>query len=138
MTTMSQEEISEILAEPHLTHLATVRPDGRPHVTPIWYLEENGKAYIMAGANAVKFRNVRRNPKVSLSIATDQRPYKYVVLEGEGRLRDDNPNNVIERICVRYDGPERGGAFARELIASGTTVVLEVDIQKVMSWNSDA
>ena len=137
MADLSQKEISDLLAEPHLCHLATVRPDGRPHVTPIWYMEENGIAFVMAGANSVKFRNVRQNPKVSLSIATDRRPYKYVVLEGEGRVTEDNLNQVTERLCVRYDGPERGRAYARELIAAGGLRVLEVQVQRVLSWTSD-
>ena len=137
MADLSQKEISDLLAEPHLCHLATVRPDGRPHVTPIWYMEENGKAFVIAGANAVKFRNVRQNPKVSLSIATDQRPYKYVVLEGEGRLTQDNLNQVTERLCVRYDGPERGRAYARELTAAGGLRVLEVQVRRVLSWTRD-
>ena len=137
MAELSQQEISDILAEPHLCHLATVRPDGRPHVTPIWYIEVNGKAFVMAGANSVKFRNVRRNPKVSLSIGTDQRPYKYVVLEGDGRITDDNLAQVIERIASRYRGPEMGRAYARDLIAAGEIRVLEVEVRRVLSWKSD-
>ena len=134
MADMSRQEISDLLLEPHVADLATVRPDGRPHLAPVWYMEENGKAFVIASANAVKFRNVRHNPRVSLSIATDQRPYQYVVLEGEGRLTDDNLDQVIERICVRYDGPERGRAYAREVIAAGRTRVLEVQIHRVLSW----
>ena len=137
MAKLSQQEISDLLSEPHLTHLATVRPDGRPHLTPIWYVETDGKAFVMANANSVKFRNVRHNPKVSLSIATDQRPYKYVVLEGEGRIVDENLYQVIERICIKYDGPERGRAYAQELVAAGEVRVLEVQVNRVLSWSSE-
>jgi PPOX class probable F420-dependent enzyme len=89
---MSQREISGFLSENHVAHLPTVRSDGRPHVTPISYIHdvENGRVFVMAPANGVKFRNVRQNPKVSLLIANDQSPYDYVVLEGEGRLTEDN------------------------------------------------
>ena len=100
-------------------------------------MEEDGQAFVVAGANAVKFRNVRQNPKVSLSIANDQRPYKYVVLEGEGRLTEDNLNQMIERICVRYDGPKRGRAYASELIAAGGMLLLEVQVQRVLSWKEE-
>ena len=137
MTELSQQEIAELHAEPHLCHLATVRPDGRPHVTPIWYLEEDGKAFIMADGNSVKFRNVGHNSKVSLSIGTDQRPYKYVGLEGEGRITEDNLAQVIERIAARYRGPEQGRAYARELVAEGRIRILEVQVRRVLSWKSD-
>ena len=137
MAKLTQQEISDLLAEPYLCHLATVRPDGRPHVTPIWYMEENGKAFIMASPNSVKFRNVRHNAKVSLSIGTEERPYKYVVLEGEGRIIDDNLERVIQGIATRYRGPEVGGAYARDLLAAGGIRVLEVQIQRVLSWKSE-
>ena len=135
MGDLSRQEISEFLSEPHVAHLATVRPDGRPHLAPIWYMEEDGKAYMITGPDAVRFRNVRQNPKVSLSIAADQRPFKYVILEGEGRLTEDNVNQVTERICVRYEGPEGGRAYARGIIERGNARVLEVKVQRVISWD---
>jgi PPOX class probable F420-dependent enzyme len=135
MGDLSQQEISDFLSEPRVAHLATVRPDGRPHLAPIWYMEEDGKAYVITGPNAVRTRNVRQNPTVSLSIATDQRPFKYVILEGEGRLSKDNVNQVTERICVRCQGPEEGLTYARRIIEKGIAQVLEVKIQRVISWD---
>ena len=135
MAEMTPQELSKFLAESHVAHLATVRPDGRPHVTPISYiadLEAQGKAYVMAPDNTVKFQNVRQNPKVSLSVANDQRPFDYVLLEGEGRLTQDNIADVLERMCHRYY-PERGPAYARELLAAGGLLVLEVTVNKVLS-----
>ena len=137
MADMSPQEISEFLLEPHVAHLITVRPNGRPHVSPVAYFEENGKAFVVARATAVKFRNVRQNPAVALSIATDERPYKYAVLEGEGRLTEDNREHVIQRICLRSYGPETAPARARELIASDRMRILEVQINRVVSWKED-
>ena len=137
MADLSQQEISAYLAEPHVAHLATVRPDGRPHVTPVWFKEENGVAFVTADTTSVKYRNIRRNPRVSLSIAVDHPPFKYVVLEGEGRITDQNLDSVMERICVRYQGPEQGRAFAKELLAGGGQLVLEVQVKRVISWNGE-
>ena len=139
MADMTMEELSEFLAEDHVAHLATVRPDGRPHVTPISYIAqvaEQGKAYVMAPDNTVKFRNVRQNPKVSLSIANDQRPYHYVVLEGDGRLTEDNMAEVLEGMCLRYF-PDRGLAYPRELLAAGGLLILEITVNKILSRMSD-
>ena len=45
-TELSQQEISDLLSEPRVAHLATVRPDGRPQVAPaVGYFEEIGKVY---------------------------------------------------------------------------------------------
>ena len=139
MAEMTPQEISDFLAESHVAHIATVRPDGRPHLTPISYIAEldtQGKAYVMAPEDTVKFRNIRRNPRVSLSVASDQRPFDYVLLEGEGRLTHDNIEDVLERMCLRYY-PERGTAWARQLLAAGGLIVLEVTVNKVLSRKDD-
>ena len=139
MAEMTPQEISDFLAESHVAHIATVRPDGRPHLTPISYIAEldtEGKAYVMAPENTVKFQNIRGNPKVSLSVANDQRPFDYVLLEGEGRLTKDNMEDVLERMCLRYY-PERGTAWAQQLLAAGGLIVLEVTVNKVLSRKDD-
>lgn len=91
----------------------------------------------MAGEKAVKIRNVRRNPGVLLSVATDERPYRYVVLEGQARLTKDGLAEVLERICVRYDGPKRGQEFARELLDRGDMILLDIRVDRMTSWADD-
>ena len=137
MAEMSRQEISAFLAEPHLAHLVTVRPDGRPHVAPLWYMEEDGRAFVIADGNAVKIRNIRRNPALSLSIATDSRPYKYVILQGEGTVTERNLSQVVERLCVRYDGPEQGAAFAKELLSDRTFRLIDIRVTRVTGWKDD-
>ena len=135
MGDLGKQEMLDFLSEPHVAHLATVRPDGRPHLAPIWYMEKDGTAYVITKPDAVRTRNVQRNPQVSLSIATDQRPFKYVILEGHGRLIEGKVNGVIERICVRSEGPELGRAFAQGINQRGNGQILEIKVQRTISWD---
>ena len=137
MANLSQQEIANYLDEAHIAHLVTVRPDGRPHVAPVWFLEEDGWAFVMADANAVKVRNIRRDPAVALSVATDERPLKYVVLHGEAQVTSSDMEEMVGRICVRYDGPERGPAYARELLAQGRMCLIEVRVTRAIGWKDD-
>ena len=137
MADLGQQEIDAYLGEPHVANLTTVRPDGRPHVAPVWFLWESGLVWVIAGNTAVKVRNIRANPAVALSVAADARPYQYVILEGQARVREDGLEEMVNRICVRYDGPERGAEFAQELLSSGRTVLLEVEVAKTISWQED-
>ena len=123
MAELSQQEINEYLNEPHVANLVTVRPSGRPHVAPVWFLPEDGRVWVIAGETAVKVRNIRRSPDVALSVAADSRPYRYVILEGQATVTETNLEVMVERICVHYDGPVRGAEFARELLSSGGTVL---------------
>ena len=137
MAELGQQQIEEYLGQPHVANLTTVRPGGRPHVAPVWFLWEAGRVWVIAGNTAVKVRNIRANPAVALSVAADARPYQYVILEGQAQVREDGLGDMVNRICVRYDGPERGAEFAQELLSSGGTVLLEIEVTKTLSWQED-
>lgn len=137
MATMTRAEIEAYLGAPHIAQLVTVRPDGRPHTAPVWFIWEGGHAKVMADANAVKVKNLRSNPKAALSIATGQRPYRYVVLEGEATVTERNLTRGIERLCVRYDGEERGKEFSKELLSEGRMVLIDIVVRRTVSWKED-
>ena len=133
MPAMTASELADFLDGRHLTDLVTLHPDGGPHVAPVWYQYVEGRVLVMASGTAVKARNIRRDPRVALSIATPTEPYLYVVMEGTATVRAEGVEGTVREICVRYRGPERGGAYARELIADGDTVVIEVTPSRVMT-----
>ena len=137
MAKLSQQETERFLAQPRIAHLATLRPAGTPHVAPVWFLWDQGRAWVMADAGAVKVRNVKGNPAVTLSIATSERPLSYVVLEGRAQINSEDLARVVERMCVLYDGPERGADFAKELLGEDRMVLLEISVDRVMSWKDD-
>src|SRR5512145_1459650 len=59
--------------------LATVRPNGAPHLAPIWFVWVAGKIYLCTGADSVKVRNLRQNPRVSIALEDGAQP---IVIEG--------------------------------------------------------
>jgi PPOX class probable F420-dependent enzyme len=59
--------------------LAGVRPDGRPHLTPVWFAWSTGKVYACIQATSVKTRNIEQNPHVSLALEDGS---KVVICEG--------------------------------------------------------
>ncbi len=141
MAKLSQQEREQFLAEPRIAHLVTLRQTGTPHAAPVWFLWERnrdlGRAWVMADAGAVKVRNVRGNPAVALSIATSERPLSYVVLEGQAKITVEDLARVVQRMCVLYDGPERGAQFAKELLGEDRMVLLEITVDRIMSWKGD-
>ena len=134
MAKLSQAEIDQFLSEPLVSHLVTVRPDGRPHVAPVWFIWQQGHALAMVGEGAVKVGNLRRNAVASLSIASPDRPYKYVVLEGEGQVTKENLAQVVQDICLRYEGPEQGPVYAQELLSQDRMTLIDIQVTRVISW----
>ena len=137
MTRLSAAEIDSQLTKPHVAHLVSIRPDGRPHVAPAWYARDGGRVWVMTGSGTAKARNITNNPAVSLSIAAPGRPYWYIVLEGIASLTKDNMESMVKNICTLYDGPVRGAEFARELLTEEDMVLIDIRIERVISWQDD-
>lgn len=137
MATLTPEEIDQYLGGPHVAQLVTIRPDGRPHIAPVWYIREDERVKVMTFESSVKVTNIKSNPKVALSVATDGHPYRYVILEGDATLTTEDLEREVERLCVHYEGQERGAEYTRELLAGSGMVVIDVTVRKTMSWKED-
>jgi Pyridoxamine 5'-phosphate oxidase len=77
--------------------LATVRPDGRPHVAGIGALWIDGKIYFTSGAGTRKSRNLAENPNCTISVAL-----KGLDLVVEGRAEKVTDTETLERLAERY------------------------------------
>jgi PPOX class probable F420-dependent enzyme len=74
------------LTRSHDYWLATVWPEGRPHVTPVWGVWQDGSFWFSCGRGSRKARNLERNPAV---VATTDDPVSPVVVEGEAAVVED-------------------------------------------------
>src|SRR5215218_8145063 len=80
-----------VLDEAELSWISTVRPDGRPHVTPLVAVWLDDALYFTTGADERKGRNLAENPHVVLTTGCNTWKEGFdVVLEGEAvRVTDD-------------------------------------------------
>ncbi len=137
MGTLTTEEIQAFLSQPRTAHLVTLRPAGTPHVAPVWFLWDQGRALVMADTGAVKVRNIRRNPAVSLCVSTPDHPYSFVTIEGIADVTSDGLEGMVQRTCVLYEGPERGAEFAQELLGGERLALIVITPDRLMSWKED-
>jgi PPOX class probable F420-dependent enzyme len=81
--------------------LCTVRPDGRPHMTPIWFVFVDDRFWFATGQTTVKARNVVAEPRVSVSLEDGDDP---VVAEGRVTVHFDlRPAGVAAAFAAKYD-----------------------------------
>ncbi len=80
--------------------LATVRPNGAPHLVPIWFVWVSGKVYLCTGADSVKARNLMGNPHVSIALEDGSQP---LVIEGEARMIEPVDPGVVEAFRDKYE-----------------------------------
>lgn len=77
------EHYRDILDSKALGHLATIGPDGRPQVNPVWFLSDGQHVYLSVKPDTVKYWNLRTNPAVAMSIGDLAHPNRYVEVRGE-------------------------------------------------------
>jgi len=83
----------------HTCWLATVRPDGRPHVVPVGVLWGDGTAYFTAGPGTRKAKNLVHDPRCVITVAT-----AAFDLVAEGEARKVTEEATLERVAEQYSG----------------------------------
>lgn len=108
--------------------LATNRPNGRPHLVPIWYVWLNDKIYISTGSETQKFYNMYHNQRVALALPD---PNQVIILEGEAHVAD---RQTVDRVAdyffhkfewdFRYDD-------------SADWRLIEITPVKILAWGDE-
>jgi len=103
---MLEPDVRRVLDTTAVAHLATVLPDGSPHSVPLWVGAEGDRVAILTGPGSRKARNLRRDPRVALSLAPPDDPFTPVIVRGQvvEWLEGDAAWEVIDRIATRYTG----------------------------------
>jgi PPOX class probable F420-dependent enzyme len=81
--------------------LATVRPDTRPHLVPLWFVWHEAQVYLCVQPESVKARNLHHNPHVVLSLENGNQP---VICEGTAAAAPHPwPEAVRQLFQQKYD-----------------------------------
>jgi PPOX class probable F420-dependent enzyme len=108
------ERARDTLSQPVIVRLTTIRPDGYPHTTPVWFILEGDDLLVFATDDTQKIRNLRGNPKASLTIGGDPVDSPCYLIDGDVILHPDPDQAVAARITRHYETPEK----AREWLDS--------------------
>src|SRR6201986_4916496 len=83
--------LSEFLAQPNPSVIATLRPDGSPHTTPTWYLWEDSRVLVNMDESRKRLEYMRRDPRVSLTALGADAWYRHVTLVGRVAAIEPDP-----------------------------------------------
>ncbi|GAA3664073.1 PPOX class F420-dependent oxidoreductase [Microbacterium marinilacus] len=99
-------EYRHLLERPLYGHLATIRPDDTAQVTPMWFEFDGEFVRFTHTTKRQKFRNLRHNPSMALSVIDPEDVFRYV--EVAGRLVEAVPDPegaFYVRLQNRYGNP---------------------------------
>ena len=98
-------EFKSLFDKKVFAHLATLMPDGRPQVTPVWCEYDGRHVLVNSAAGRQKDKNMVRDARVALSVSDPENPYRY--LEVRGRVVERTEKGAVEhinRLSQKYIG----------------------------------
>lgn len=124
---MTEDEVRAFMTTGSRTgKLATVNPDGSPHVVSIWFdFDSNGDAVFVTQASSRKARNMRHDPRAALLVDTMSMPFDWARIDGTVTFSDD-PDDLLHwatETCRRFVGDDLAEQFGRRNAAPGELVV---------------
>ncbi len=132
--TLTPDDLSDLLNQPQLAVLATNFADGTTLLSPVWHEWRDGGFTILVGANDVKARHIRRDPRVSVVVADDLPPYAGIEVRARAEIVPTDGLTTLRRLAVRYLGPRRGNAYA-DGIDPSTQLTLRIVPGVLRTWD---
>lgn len=103
MTTDLPESHRDLLERPLFAHLATLRPDGSPQSSVMWFSWDGSKARFSHTSTRQKYRNLLRDGRVSFHIQDPDNPYRTLEVRGTVESMERDPDATFYRsLQVRY------------------------------------
>jgi len=98
---------SDLITKKAFVHFVTLMPDGSPQVSPVWWEMEGDYFIINSAKGRVKDRNIRRDPRVALSVIDPDNPYRYVQVRGRVvEITEEGGREGIDRLAKKYMGED--------------------------------
>lgn len=106
MTVEGWDVVEPYCSAPHVVFVASTDPDGAPHVVPIWADTADGLIRINTTEGTVKLRNLRRDPRVALSVHVSSEPFLAFTVRGRvvGETIGPEAAHHIDALSRAYDG----------------------------------
>jgi len=103
---MLNTDVRNAIDAASLAHIATVAPDGAPHVVPVFVATRGEQIVFFTGPETRKARNLRHDPRVALSITTADNPYNPITVRGRvvEWIDGDAGWEIVDAIQITYTG----------------------------------
>jgi PPOX class probable F420-dependent enzyme len=115
--------------------LTTVRADGQPQSSPVWFLWDGEALLVFSQPDAQKLRNLAGNPRVAVHLESDGTGEEVLTIDGTAAVDPDAPSSDrIEEYRVKYrEGIQAMGSTPAEL-ARDFSVAIRIRPTRVRAW----
>jgi len=138
---MTPQEVQAFLSAARTLQVATISPDGTPHLVAMWYVMRDGKPAFWTYGRSQKVQNLRRDPRISCMVeegdAGDYGSLRGVSLKGTAEVVEDR--DVVlqlgQDLASRYFGSVDDATRAGVAHSGAKRVVVIVTPTRVLSWD---
>lgn len=125
------EDALRLLDEPNPAVLATVNPDGSPQTSVVWVARDGNELLISTEAGRRKDKNVRREPRVSLTVYDRNDPLQYIEVRGTATVSEDAGRKLAVSLAEEYEGSGAGEEYL-ELPPEVVRIVIRITPERVV------
>lgn len=115
-----------------LATLATVGPDGRPQLSTVWFLAEDGTIRFSLNTTRQKTKNLTANPNVTVHIQDTENPIRYLEVRGDASVAADDDYAFASKVGTKYGVPDMrvmdAGGGQRVVVTLTPTRVNAIDL----------
>jgi PPOX class probable F420-dependent enzyme len=127
--------INERLQAEPIIWLSTVRPDGRPHLVPIWFIWDGATILFFSKPSAQKVRNLRHSPHVMLALDTADEGEDVVLLAGRAELLgEDAPRSTLPEYADKYAALMERLGMATDWHAAEYNQAIRVAVERLVRF----
>jgi PPOX class probable F420-dependent enzyme len=108
MSISLSDAVRELVDGKNYATLATINADGSPQTSAMWVGRDGDDLLFSTVAGRLKDRNMRRDPRVSVTIMEREDPENYTEIRGTATITDAGGRELDDRLSWKYDGKEAG------------------------------
>jgi PPOX class probable F420-dependent enzyme len=101
------ESARKLLQDKAYGHVVTVGPNGRPQVTMVWMDAEGDEVLFNTAEGRKKPQNLRRDPRVVISVHDQNNPQAYLLVHGTATLTEAGADAHIDKLAKRFLGVDK-------------------------------
>ena len=130
---LTPEQLNAFLSEDRNAVLATINKNGTPQCTPVAFYWDGAAFYISFNKEAVKYKNLKRDPRMTLTVADDDlKTFRAVIAKGQARIEEQDIWEMTGKIIEKGFGPEASAVL--EEIKQENRVLLILKPKQLQSW----
>ena len=136
MVQMTVAEIQDFFATPRFAVFGTTSSAGSPQLSTVWFTYEGTVLYFGIERRSQKYRNMMRDPRVSVCIDGEHPDGRTVVVHGTAEvLEDGNPERIVWQMIRRYHDTEEQAREYQAEIAGLDIVVVKLAPERTVATN---